>query len=126
MPAMAPETDPRILADVGGSGIKGSVIDAGGRFLARRLRVPTPVGRHPDASVAAIAAMAARLPAFDRIAVGFTGVVRDGHVRTAPLLDHDAWHGFPLAAALERALGRPCRLGNDADVHGFAVIAGRG
>jgi len=116
-----------ILAiDVGGTGIKGSIVDSNGKMLAERILVETPVGAHPDDYVRIIADIAGQLPAFDRIAVGFPGAVRDGKVRTAPTLNHEAFCGYPLTDALEQALGRPCRLGNDADVQGFAVISGRG
>lgn len=116
-----------ILAiDVGGSGVKAAVIDDAGALLTERLRVDTPVGEPPAAHVAQMVALARQLPAFERIAVGFPGMVRDGVVRTAPNLDHEGWPGFPLAATLERELGRPVRLANDADVQGYAVIHGRG
>jgi polyphosphate glucokinase len=47
-------------------------------------------------------------------------------VRTAPNLGHDGWRGFDLAAALTAALGKPARVGNDADVQGLAAIRGVG
>ncbi len=116
-----------ILAiDVGGSGLKAAVIDDSGALLTERLRVDTPVGEPPAAHVTQMMALAQQLPAFERIAVGFPGMVRDGVVRTAPNLDHDGWLGFPLAATLERELGRPARVANDADVQGYAVIQGQG
>lgn len=115
-----------LAIDVGGSGLKATVLDGGGRMLCERLRVDTPVGSHPDAIVALLATMAGELPPFERIAVGFPGVVRDGVVRTAPNLGHEAWAGYRLAEALQRALGKPARIANDADVQGLAVIRGRG
>jgi polyphosphate glucokinase len=65
--------------------------------------------------------------------------VRTGRVLNAPNLSTKggpgtarsrklvhAWAGFPLAAELEGRLGKPTRLFNDADMHGLAVIRGRG
>lgn len=116
-----------ILAiDVGGTGLKAAVVSAAGELLTERLRMPTPRGAHPDAMVAALAGLVRPLPAYGRVAVGFPGVVRDGAVRTAPNLEHAAWQGYPLAQALEQTLGRPVRLGNDADVQGLAAVQGRG
>jgi polyphosphate glucokinase len=116
-----------ILAiDIGGSGTKASVLDAAGAPLVDKVRIATPVGSHPDEFVAALAQLAAGLPPYDRIAVGFPGMVRDGIVRTAPNLGHDAWRGYPLATAIEAQLHRPVRLANDADVQGLAAIAGKG
>jgi polyphosphate glucokinase len=117
----------RTLAiDVGGSGLKASVIDETGRLLTERVRVDTPVGSLPREIVEALVRLAAPLGAYDRISVGFPGVVRGGRVLTAPNLDNKGWKGFDLAGALGRALGKPVRVANDADVQGLAVIAGRG
>jgi polyphosphate glucokinase len=75
--------------------------------------------------IAALGAMLPNLPAYERISVGFPGVVADGVVSTAPNLDGN-WHGVRLAAELERLSSRPVRAANDADVQGLGVIEGRG
>ena len=117
----------RTLAiDVGGTGLKASVIDDTGRLLADRVRVDTPVGSPPREIVEALARLVAPLGSFDRVSVGFPGVVRNGRVLTAPNLDNKGWKDFDLAGALGRALGKPVRVANDADVQGLAVIAGKG
>ncbi|HEU4367236.1 MAG TPA: ROK family protein [Methylomirabilota bacterium] len=115
-----------LAVDVGGSGLKASVIDDTGRLLTERVRIDTPVGRPPEDIVAALARLVAPLGAYDRVSVGFPGVVREGRVLTAPNLDHEGWKRFDLAGALSRALGKPVRVANDADVQGLAVIAGKG
>jgi polyphosphate glucokinase len=118
---------PRTLAiDIGGSGIKASVLDPRGRMLVDRVRVPTPVGRPPRVVIEALAKLVAPLPAYDRIAVGFPGVVRKGRIVTAPNLGHSGWAGFDLARALTARLGKPVRVANDADLQGLAVVRGRG
>jgi len=117
----------RTLAiDVGGTGLKASVIDDRGRLLTDRVRVDTPVGGPPREIVEALARLVAPLGSFDRVSVGFPGVVRNGRVLTAPNLDNKGWKDFDLAGALGRALGKPVRVANDADVQGLAVIAGKG
>jgi polyphosphate glucokinase len=117
----------RTLAiDVGGSGLKASVVDDAGRLLTDRVRVETPVGRPPREIVEALGRLIAPLGAFDRVSVGFPGVVRNGRILTAPNLDNKGWKGFDLAGALGRTLGKPVRVANDADVQGLAVIAGKG
>ena len=63
---------------------------------------------------------------FDRVSVGFPGVVRGGRVLTAPNLGTAEWRGHDLARALAARWGRPVRMLNDATVHGLGVIAGRG
>jgi polyphosphate glucokinase len=102
------------------------VIGATGRFLTDRVRVDTPVGRPPKEIVEALVRLVAPLGAYDRVAVGFPGVIREGRVLTAANLDNEGWKDFDLAGALGRALGKPVRVANDADVQGLAVIAGKG
>jgi polyphosphate glucokinase len=111
---------------VGGSGLKASVVDDRGRLLTERARVDTPVGRPPKEIVQALVRLVAPLGPYDRVSVGFPGVVRQGRIVTAPNLDHEGWSDFDLAGALARALGKPVRVANDADVQGLAVIGGKG
>ena len=117
----------RTLAiDVGGSGLKASVVDEHGRLLTDRVRVDTPVGSPPGEIVEVLTRLVAPLGTFDRVSVGFPGVVRNGRVLTAPNLDNKGWKDFDLARALGRKLGKPVRVANDADVQGLAVISGHG
>lgn len=96
-------------------------------MLADPVRVETPDPAPPKAIVSALVALVKALPAFDRISIGFPGVVRDGRVLTAPHLGTEQWHRFPLADALRSRLGdKPARLLNDAEVHGYGVIRGKG
>jgi polyphosphate glucokinase len=116
-----------ILAiDIGGSGLKATVIDPNGNLLCERVRIDTPIGSPPDAIVALLVELVRDLPPYERVAVGFPGMVRRGNVLTAPNLGNDAWHGFALAEALAAELHRPVRIANDADVQGLAVIRGEG
>jgi len=72
--------------DVGGTGLKASVLDSRGRMVVGRILVDTPRPCPPGVLIAVLAQMASDLPAFDRVSVGFPGVVRDGIVITAPPL----------------------------------------
>jgi polyphosphate glucokinase len=115
-----------LAIDIGGTGLKASVVDEDLKMLTERVRVATPVGAPPEKVVEVLAGMVAPLGAFDRVSVGFPGVVRDGRVLTAANLGNDKWTGFALAQALEAALAKPVRVANDADLQGLAVIAGKG
>jgi len=115
-----------LAVDVGGSHVKASVLDARGRMLHDRVKVDTPKRLTPQRLVSLIGELVAPLPRFDRVSVGFPGVVRDGVVRTAPNLGTERFHGFNLARALERRLRKPVRVENDADVQGLAVVKGKG
>ena len=118
----------RTLAiDIGGTGIKLALLDAAGKMIGKRVRVPTPPAPvAPETLTAAIDGAAPKLGAFDRVSVGFPGAVRDGRVLTAPNLGTELWAGFDLQAALAKRWGRPVRVMNDADVQGFGAIAGKG
>ena len=119
--------DPRTLAiDVGGTGIKASVLDSTGRMLAKRVRVATPYPCRPEILLRATATLTAPLPPFDRISIGFPGVICRGRVITAPHFDMEAWRNYPLEAAVSLRFGKPARLLNDAEVQGLGVVAGRG
>lgn len=115
-----------LAVDIGGTGIKATVLDEEGVMLVDRLRVKTPYPAPPEVIIETLAALAGRLPAYDRISVGFPGVVRDRRVVTAPNFGNEIWHRFPLADALEEKLGKPVRILNDAEVQGYGVICGNG
>jgi polyphosphate glucokinase len=131
---------PTTLAiDVGGTGLKASVLDASGTLMSDRVRVKTTYPCRPEHLVDMLATLIAPLPAFDRVSIGFPGVVRNGIVLTAPdfvtrsgpgspvskkLLV--AWTGFDLASAMKTRLGHPVRIANDADIQGLEVVSGSG
>lgn len=116
----------RTLAiDIGGSGIKALVLNEAGTPLTERVRVETPQPATPASVLQAIVGLTKGQRSFERVAVGFPGVVRRGVVETAPNLD-PTWRGFDLADALAKKLGKPARVANDADVQGFGAITGRG
>ncbi len=124
--ARASRSSPRTLAvDIGGSGIKTIVLDAAGRPVTERRRVDTPSPATPAAVLAAIAVLARSQGRFDRVSVGFPGVVRRGVTGTAFNLG-PGWVGYDLDRALTKALGKPVRCCNDADVQGLGVVKGRG
>ena len=132
--------EPKTLAiDIGGTGLKATVLDANGTMMCERVRVETtyPVG--PSDMVEQLQALVRPLPRFDRVSIGFPGVVRNGHVVTAPhfITVHGPgteidpqlraeWVGFDLAGALRTALRRPARLMNDADLQGLGAAEGKG
>jgi len=111
--------------DIGGSGIKAMVLSADGTPLTERNRVDTPQPAKPEPVIAAIIEIAASKGNFDRVSVGFPGVVRKGVIGTAANLDRD-WINFDLGTTLEEKLGKPVRVANDADIQGLGAISGQG
>lgn len=118
---------PRTLSiDVGGTGLKASVLDGAGRMMVARVRVPTPTPLRPADLLEALASLIAPLPPSDRISIGFPGVIRNGRVITAPHFDTKAWQDYPLEGAVSRRFGKSTRVLNDAEVQGLGIIARRG
>lgn len=114
-----------LCIDIGGTGIKGNILSESGMALAERIRIETPRPAVPEDVVGTAVEVARRLGEFDRISCGFPGVVNDGIVKTAPNLDGN-WNGYKFGEEIEKRLGKPCRVANDADIQGLAVIDGKG
>jgi polyphosphate glucokinase len=114
-----------LCIDIGGTGIKMIVLDASGRPINQRARELTPKPATPEAVLAVIGAMVKEQPRFDRISVGFPGVVRRGTTLNAPNLD-PSWANHDLRVAIESLAGTPARVLNDADLQGYGVIEGEG
>jgi polyphosphate glucokinase len=115
-----------LAIDIGGSHLKAGLLAASGELTTDRVRVETPNPAEPRAVVDALTKLSSQLGQFDRISIGFPGVVRGDLVLTAPNLGTKLWAGFPLAQVLGKALARPARMLNDATIQGLGVIEGRG
>lgn len=111
--------------DIGGSGIKAMVLDDRAQPVNERIRIATPKRAKPKAVFEVIEELVAQQPAFDRVSVGFPGVVESGVTRTAVNLDGD-WGDVPIASRMTEMTGKPCRVANDADVQGYGAIEGSG
>ena len=123
--ATAPANLRTLAIDIGGTGLKALVLGADGSALTDRMRIETPRPATPAAVVPALLELVEPLGAFDRVSIGFPGVVVDGITLTAPNL-HKQWRGFDLARAMTEQLRRPVRVLNDAGVQGYGVIEGHG
>jgi polyphosphate glucokinase len=111
--------------DIGGTGIKALLLDGRGKAISARERETTPQPATPEAMLDIMEGIANRLGKFDRVSVGFPGVVKHGATLTAHNLDRN-WVGFDLAKVLKRRWRKPVRVANDSAVQGFAAIRGRG
>lgn len=116
----------RTLAiDIGATGIKAVLLNEKGDPISERQRIKTPGNGMPGAVLDAVTALAQEQGEFDRVSVGFPGVVHDGIVKEAPNLAEE-WKDFNLAHVLEARLKHPVRVANDADIQGFGAISGVG
>lgn len=113
-----------LAVDIGGSGIKVMILDEQGNPLSERERIETPQPSTPDAILRGLKELAAG-KTYDRVSVGFPGVVRQGTIETAANL-HSDWIGFDLGTTLSQQLDKPVRVANDADIQGLGAVSGSG
>ena len=138
-PGRSPVPPLTLAIDIGGTGLKASVLDSSGAMVADRVRVATRYPLSPDTLVATLVKLVQPLPSAERVSAGFPGMVRGGRILSAPHFVTEsgpgskvddkllaAWSDFDLAAALTEALGKPTKVANDADVQGAAVVEGKG
>lgn len=112
--------------DIGGSRIKGILLDKEGNTLVDYQRITTPKFPTPENVLDGIRELSTAFNGFTKVAVGFPGYVRGGVVYTAPNLGTNKWRKTNFAEALENLLQRPVRVVNDADLQGLGVAAGEG
>lgn len=109
--------------DIGGTGIKGAVVDlATGELLSDRVKLPTPKGGRPQDIIettrtllATVSRGVGDLP----VGVCFPAVVKNGHTMSAANVS-SKWIGLAAEALFEKGLGLPIHFVNDADAAGYA------
>ena len=108
--------------DIGGSGIKGAIVDtAEGRFASERLRIETPQPSKPAAVAAVVGEISAHFNWRSAIGCTFPAVVKRGVAMTAANVD-SAWIGTDAKRLLENETGNPVIVLNDADAAGIAEM----
>ncbi|MDF3071415.1 MAG: polyphosphate glucokinase [Polyangiaceae bacterium] len=123
--ADGPSASRTLCIDIGGTGVKMIVLDPSGEPINARARELTPKPATWSAVLDLIRSMLRQQPSFDRISVGYPGVVQHGVTLTAVNLD-PSWIGKNLQTELEVIAGVPTRVINDADLQGYGVIEGVG
>lgn len=116
--------------DIGGSGIKGAVVDVtSGGLLGDRVRMATPSPATPAAVTDAVAEIVTRVGFAGPTGVAFPGSVRAGVARLAAHVD-SSFLGVDLVDLFSRATAAgAAHVMNDADAAGVAEMrlgAGRG
>ncbi|HEY3738676.1 MAG TPA: ROK family protein [Bryobacteraceae bacterium] len=114
-----------LAIDIGGTGIKSAVLDAGHKPKSAFNKLPTPHPATPKAILDTIAKLASQEGPFDRIACGFPGVIKHGVILTAANLSPKCI-GFHLENELAKRFGKSARVANDAAVQGYAAVEGKG
>ena len=101
------------------------LLDPKGLPISERERLETPIPATPEAMLKVMDVVKDKLGEFDRVSVGFPGVVKHGTTYTAHNLD-SKWVGFDLQNILLKRWKKPVRVANDAAVQGFGAIKNEG
>lgn len=108
--------------DVGGTGIKGALIDTRDGVLTRdRHRIPTPQPATPLAVAETVAEIARTFKWRGRMGCTMPARVRNGVVETAANIEK-TWIGVDAHALFRKATGLHTSVLNDADAAGLAEI----
>ncbi|MEZ4918485.1 MAG: ROK family protein [Saprospiraceae bacterium] len=109
--------------DVGGSGVKGALVDLKkGSLSGERFRVPTPKPATPKAVGGAIREITEFFNYKGLIGCGFPAIVKDGRALTASNI-HSSWINTSIEEAFSKsAKGSTVYATNDADAAGLAEM----
>jgi len=115
--------------DVGGSGIKGAVVDVStGRLLSGRYRLATPRPATPKAMARVVARIVRHFDWSDHVGCGMPGPIKEGRVMALTNLDQ-SWVGVKAPELYSMECACPVTVMNDADAAGLAEMrfgAGKG
>lgn len=121
---MAAQRTRAVGIDIGGTGIKGGIVDLeAGVLLSDRVKVATPPGAEPEDVLAAVRTVLDTLHARpdDALGVAFPAVVKQGRTLSAANVSH-RWLDFAAEEFFEKGLKRDIFFANDADVAGIAEL----
>lgn len=108
--------------DIGGSGVKGAVVDTeSAELLTERKRFATPQPSKPEAVAKTVAKITRQFDWHGPTGCGFPAVVQNGIIKTAANVDDD-WIGTDAVRLFSEATGCPVVVANDADAAGMAEI----
>ncbi|NMD56074.1 MULTISPECIES: polyphosphate--glucose phosphotransferase [Tsukamurella] len=106
--------------DIGGSGIKGGVVDLDtGELVGERFKIATPQPSTPEACAEVVEEVVGHFEWKGPVGITVPAVVTKGTVRSAANIDA-AWIGTDANGLFSSALDRPVTVLNDADAAGLA------
>ena len=119
----APQPGHAFGIDIGGSGIKGAIVDLeSGEFTAERLKVATPQPSTPEAVAAIVRDIVKQHEWEDTVGITLPSVVKDQRVLSAANIDK-SWIGVDAQELFSGFLDAPFTVLNDADAAGLAEVA---
>jgi len=115
--------------DIGGSGMKASVVDANtGKLIGERLRIPTPQPAKPKAVAKVVNELISSLNWNGPVGISFPTVIKNGKALQYGNL-HKSWKGTQIDELFKKHCDKDFYVLNDADAAAMAVMkfgAGRG
>lgn len=116
-------TSTAVGIDIGGTGIKGAIVDvATGELLTDRKKLPTPEGGKPDDILDTVLALfdeLGEIGADAPVGVCFPAIILNGRTMSAANVSKK-WIGLEAEKLFEQKLGRDIHFVNDADAAGVA------
>jgi len=113
----------RFGVDIGGTGIKGAVVDLdSGELVTERVRILTPHPATPEAVVPVVAGLVSQADFTGGVGCAFPAVIKDGVAQTAANIDK-SWIGTSVSHLVSAKLdGAAVTVINDADAAGVAEM----
>jgi polyphosphate glucokinase len=109
--------------DIGGSGIKGAIVDTvAGDLLTERHRIPTPKPATPDAVAKVVKEMVEYFDWKDAVGCSFPTTIVDGQCIHSGNLSKD-WLHVKVNKLFKKTCGVPFYISNDADLAGVAEMS---
>ena len=110
--------------DIGGSGIKGALVDLeSGELASERIRIETPPAFHIEQVTQTIAKLVREFNYSGKVGVGFPAAVAGGVVLTPPTAHHvEGWVDQSVNQRFSDACNCEVTVLNDADAAGLAEI----
>jgi polyphosphate glucokinase len=108
--------------DIGGSGIKGAIVDTvTGKLVTERHRIQTPQPATPEAVAAVLAQLVLHFDWTGLVGCGFPAAIQHGVARTAANIS-SSFIGTHIDNLFSEATKCPCYCLNDADAAGMAEM----
>ena len=109
--------------DVGGSNIKGAIVDlTKGELITERAKIETPSPSTPNAVAKVFVELVKRLKYRGKIVgCGFPSIIKEGVCYSAANIDKK-WKGTDVASLFSKASGKKVYVTNDADAAGISEM----
>ena len=109
--------------DVGGSNIKGAIVDIEkGRLITERVKIATPSPSTPKAVAEVVNELIEKIGyKDDLIGCGFPSIIKNGVCHSAANIDKK-WKGMNVQKLFSKSTGRKVLVTNDADAAGVSEI----